>query len=221
VDGHQNRNCLTLDFWKGAETITSMVFLRSLIALNAILLSLAFSGCETSSATLSTKENPRPPVGNVSHLRAGDTIIVTLQSIPDAAQFQFQIDDQGDIRLRYIGNLKAAGKSPSILAEEITTSYIEGDIYRSIDVSVDLTERLVYVGGEVKRPGPIQWSPDMTLSKAITAAGGFTLYAKESGVLLSREKQSYVLSVSLAKDKPSEDITILPGDSLNVPRSAF
>jgi polysaccharide export outer membrane protein len=40
---------------------------------------------------------------------------------------------------------------------------------------VSVTERYIYVGGEVQRPGRIVWTPDLTLAKAIQAAGGFTL----------------------------------------------
>jgi len=90
-----------------------------------------------------------------------------------------------------------------------------------IDVSVQLGERYVYVDGEVVRRGRVVWSPDLTLTKAITAAGGFSLYAKESAVLLIREGQTYTFDANLAQKVPGEDSPMLPGDRINVPRSAF
>ena len=50
-----------------------------------------------------------------------------------------------------------------------------------------MTERYVYVGGEVSRPGRVVWSPDLSLTKAIQTAGGFSIYAKKTGVFLNRE----------------------------------
>lgn len=84
-----------------------------------------------------------------------------------------------------------------------------------------VTERYVYVGGEVARPGRIVWTPDLTLTKAIQAAGGFTLYAKEAKVALIRENTAYEIDADLAQRKPEQDLRLVPGDSIQVPRSAF
>ena len=73
------------------------------------------------------------------------------------------------------------------LAQRIRETYIAKKFYNTVDVSVSVTERYVYVGGEVVRPGRIVWTPDFTVAKAIQSAGGFTLYAKESRVSLVRD----------------------------------
>ncbi len=90
-----------------------------------------------------------------------------------------------------------------------------------INVSVSVTERFVYVGGEVQRPGRIEWTPDLTMTKAIQAAGGFTLCAKETAVSVVRDQNAYTLDARLAQKSPGEDSKLLPGDSLQVDRSAF
>jgi polysaccharide export outer membrane protein len=36
-----------------------------------------------------------------------------------------------------------------------------------VDVSVSVTERFVYVGGEVAKPGLIMWTADLTVAKAV------------------------------------------------------
>ena len=94
-------------------------------------------------------------------------------------------------------------------------------IYTTVDVSVSVTERYVFVGGEVQRAGRIVWTPDLTVAKAIQSAGGFTLYAKETAVNLVREKDAYVIDVKLAQKNPTQDPHLVPGDSLHVPRSPF
>ena len=70
-------------------------------------------------------------------------------------------------------------------------------------------------------PGRITWSPDLTVAKAVQAAGGFTLYAKETAVNLNRDNGAYILDVKLAQKNPAQDPRLMPGDSLQVPRSPF
>lgn len=61
-------------------------------------------GCETTVETVATK-----PQLVLRNLRSGDTLVVNLQSIPYPVHIQTQIDDHGEISLRYIDRLAAAG----------------------------------------------------------------------------------------------------------------
>jgi len=180
---------------------------------------LTWSGCETQRIS---RENPRvPELVSTSLLRQGDSINVSLLGVPDASANPVQVDEQGLINLPYIGSVQAAGTTTAGLSQRIRQTYIERRIYTAVDVSVTVTERYVYVGGEVSRPGRIVWTPDLTLAKAIQAAGGFTLYAKESRVRLVRESETYELDVLLAQRNPAQDPKLAPGDSLQISRSAF
>ena len=180
---------------------------------------LAVAGC---TSTGSTGSNPRVPESASSAvLRPGDSLTVTLQGVPDPGTNSVQIDEQGLISLPYVGALSAAGVSTAGLSQRIRETYIARKIYTTVDVSVTVTERYVYVGGEVAHPGRIIWSPDLTVAKAVQAAGGFTLYARESAVNLTRDKDAYILDVKLAQRNPAEDPRLMPGDSLQVPRSPF
>lgn len=194
---------------------TSRFRLTSLIFLGL----LAIAGC---TSTGSTGSNPRVPESASSAvLRPGDSLTVTLQGVPDPGTNSVQIDEQGLISLPYVGALSAAGVSTAGLSQRIRETYIARKIYTTVDVSVTVTERYVYVGGEVAHPGRIVWSPDLTVAKAVQAAGGFTLYARESAVNLTRDKDAYILDVKLAQRNPAEDPRLMPGDSLQVPRSPF
>ena len=59
------------------------------------------------------------------------------------------------------------------------------------------------------------------MAKAIQSAGGFSLYAKETAVTLIRDRTAYQIDVKLAQKNPSQDPRLIPGDSLQVPRSPF
>ena len=187
-----------------------------LLALGAV-----WAGCESTS-TSGTRANPRiPESASAALLRPGDTLGIGLQGVPDPSNHAVQIDDQGLIYLPYIGGVAAAGVAPAELSQRIRETYINRNFYKTIDVAVSVTERYVYVGGEVQRPGRIVWTPDLTLNKAIQAAGGFTLYAREGGVSLVREQGAYTLDTRLAQRSPADDPRLMPGDSVQVPRSAF
>lgn len=197
-----------------------MVFPSSVRLLLIITGLLTFlTACRTDDITGSNPDIPT--TGTAAQLRAGDSLTVSLQSIPEPNANAVQIDGEGFISLPYIGTIVAAGATTGELAQRIQQTYIDRDIYRALDVSVTVTERYVYVGGEVTRPGRIIWTPDLTLTKAIQSAGGFTLYAKESRVTLAREQDAYDLNVTLAQKNPAQDVLLMPGDSIQVPRSPF
>jgi len=201
-----------------------MRFLRLPATLLAMSLAFFLAGCASDNATpvASTGANPQvaAPALN-AQLRPGDTMTISLLGIPEPITAGVQIDEQGIIRLQYIGAVTAAGLTTSELSARIRDAYIQKKYYTAIDVSVNVTERYVYIGGEVQRPGRIPWSPDLTLSKAVQSAGGFTLYAKESRVTITRDREAHDFDVKLAQKKPDQDPLLFPGDSIQVPRSAF
>ncbi len=178
------------------------------------------TGCGTQGGSVTT--NPVVPApATTAQLRPGDSLTVTIQGVPDPSNNAVQIDDKGVIVLPFIGQVVAAGLNLAELSQRVRETYIAKKIYTTVDVSVSVTERYVYVDGEVQRPGRIPWTPDLTLTKAIQSAGGFSLYAKEQKVTLVREQHAYELNVTIAQKSPAQDPRLTPGDSIHVPRSAF
>ncbi len=176
-------------------------------------------GCGTDKLTAT---NPSIPIAtSTAQLRPGDSLNVALQGVPDPSSNTVQIDEQGLISLPFVGTITAAGLTTAELPQRIRETYLAKKIYTTVDVSVSVTERYIYVGGEVQRPGRIIWTPDLTVAKAIQSAGGFTLYAKETAVNLVRDKNAYPIDVKLAQKNPAQDPKMVPGDSLQVSRSPF
>jgi len=194
---------------------------RSLLSLAVIVALAALSGCE-SAPTATGGRNPKVAASaTAAQLRPGDSLTVTLSGIPDPSNNPVQIDEQGAISLPFLGVIPAAGLNTGELSTAIRQAYLDRKFYTAISVSVTVTERYVYIGGEVQRPGRIPWSTDLTLAKAVQSAGGFTLYAKETKVTLTRDRKAYDFDVRLAQRQPEEDPLLFPGDSIQVPRSAF
>src|SRR5271165_554221 len=177
------------------------------------------AGCET---VAPTGRNPViPSVASASQLRPGDSLTVAIIGVPDPTTNNVQIDDQGIVSLPYIGTVKASGETSADLTQRIREAYVTKKIYTSVDISASVTERYVYVGGEVEKPGRIIWTPDLTAAKAIESAGGFTLYAKKDKVSVVRNQLLYDVDIKLAQKNPSQDPRLEPGDSVQVSRSAF
>jgi protein involved in polysaccharide export with SLBB domain len=193
---------------------------RRLVAFALLVAALFAGGCATSGDTAQATTRI-PEAGSTAQLRPGDSLTVALQGVPDPSTNNVQIDEQGLISLPFIGAVKAAGSTLADLSQRIRETYLSRRFYTAVDVSVVVTERFVYVGGEVQRPGRISWTPDLTVAKAIQAAGGFTLYAKENAVSLVRDQAAYSVDVKAARKDPSRDPRLVPGDSLQVSRSPF
>lgn len=201
-----------------------MFSFRRLRSISSLLGLGLLAGCVTDNTNPATAAGVNPQVAAPSlsaQLRPGDTMVVSLLGIPEPLNSSVQIDEQGLIRLQYIGAVTAAGLTTAELSQSIRDTYIARKFYTTLEVAVNVTERYVYIGGEVQRPGRIIWSPDLTLAKAVQSAGGFTLYAKETRVTLTRDRKAYDFDVKLAQRRPEQDPLLFPGDSIQVPRSAF
>jgi polysaccharide export outer membrane protein len=86
---------------------------------------------------------------------------------------------------------------------------------------------VVYVSGEVRRPGAVKYTGDLTVLKAITQAGGLTsLAAPGSADILrgSAEKKEQIhVDLGRIMRSPDEnpDVRLQPNDVLSVPRRFF
>ncbi len=83
----------------------------------------------------------------------------------------------------------------------------------------------VFVAGEVKLPGARQVRGTMTVAQVINDSGGFLPTAGMNNVVLLRHRRDgrvlmrKVNVLALYKGKSDEDIRVLPGDVVFVPRS--
>lgn len=150
--------------------------------------------------------------------RVGDVVTVTFSGTTEQIQaHQERIKEDGTITLFLVGPIKAAGRSPGELQRELQKEYER--FYKTLVVTVQSFARYYYVGGEVKRPGAIEYIGETTVTKAIQAAGDFTDFAKKNAILVIRNDGSS-LTVNYGKllDNPRTDPPVYPGDKIHVPR---
>jgi polysaccharide export outer membrane protein len=172
------------------------------------------------------KPNPTAATGDeiAGRLRTGDMMSVRIDTGSAQAttppSSDLSIDEDGNISLPLVGSIKAAGLTPSELAERIQANYVPR-YYVRCNATVLVAQRFLYVGGEVRNPGRFPWSDDTTLMKAINTASGFTDYANRQKVQLTRGGKVDVYNCEDLQRNPAKDPPIRPGDTITVPRSIF
>jgi len=128
------------------------------------------------------------------------------------------IKEDGTITMPNIGHVQAAGKTAGELQNTIHDLYVP-KYYRHLTVTVNTGDRVYFVTGEVKGPGRQLYVGQMTVTKAITTAGGFTDFANQKKVWLIRAGgQRVKVNCDKAYQDPSQDPLVYPNDQIQVPR---
>ena len=79
--------------------------------------------------------------------------------------------------------------------------------------------RAVFVAGEVARPGAVTWAEGLTLTQAITSAGGWTRLATLRSVVVLRGDEALKIDAQRIYRGRDTDLRLQPGDRLTVPVS--
>jgi polysaccharide export outer membrane protein len=151
----------------------------------------------------------------------GNRITIVFSGIPNPPEAHMeQISSDGHITPPFLDEpVRAAGLTAAELQQKLHKLYVP-DIYRKITITVLNSERYFFVGGEVRTPGQKPYLSQMTVVKAIQAAGDFTEFANERAVqVLRTDGRSEIIDVKAALRDPSRDSPVYPGDIINVNRS--
>ncbi|MFC1467223.1 polysaccharide biosynthesis/export family protein [Verrucomicrobiota bacterium] len=157
----------------------------------------------------------------VYRLKAMDPIVVQLKGLPAGADgMEDVVDEQGNITLPYIGQVAAAGRTTSELEKAIYKAYVDGEIYKSsISVTVTAQQKSFYVWGEVRSPGRYPLSSGTTLLQAVASTGGYSPYANQKKIQLSRGADTYFFNGRELERSPDKDPKIEADDVIRVWRS--
>jgi polysaccharide export outer membrane protein len=159
-------------------------------------------------------------------LRNGDTVSIRIANVPpeDMQQFDgdYTVDETGMINLPYIGMIKAGGLPPSQVQAAIQNQLVAAGIYTmpTVTVAPPPGARFINVGGQVRAPGRVPYSSDLTVMTTISAAGGPTDFAGDKIRLVRGGKVQFYSRHRLEKD-PSKDPPVAPGDQIELMESIF
>ncbi len=166
-----------------------------------------------------------PVAGQDATLRDGDQVEIRLGGVPADEVSQvtgpYTVDGEGFVNLPHIGKVRASGLTQAQLQSSIESSYKSLQIYTNPTVTVSMSNsaRFVDVGGDVRAPQRVAFTPDLTVLGAITASGGFTEYAKQTEVKLLRDGKVTVINIKDVRKDPTKDVKLKPGDKIEVPQS--
>jgi polysaccharide export outer membrane protein len=155
-------------------------------------------------------------------IRNGDVFELTLSGMPAefAQEFHlsFTVGDDGEVRIPYIGGLRATGISTTQLARAVERKLIADKIFTHPTAVINLQpqSRFVTVGGAVRAPQAVPWNTDMTLSNAITRAGDFSDFADRKKIKLTREGKVAYYNLTKSEKDPSQNPKLLPADEVTV-----
>lgn len=106
----------------------------------------------------------------------------------------------GYFSLPLIGDVEAAGLTPMQIRDHVSetlTTYYKDTPQVSVIVQQS-NSAMVYVLGEVQRPGPYPLRSKMTMLQAITSAGGFTPFASTDNITLLRGANGANQSINIS-----------------------
>lgn len=141
-----------------------------------------------------------------------DVIKITVYDHPDLAS-TVRVSEDGKITFPLLGEVRAAGETVQSLERRLTTLLADGYLVKpSVSVFVEEFRSVVYVSGEVAKPGSYPFEDGMTLVQAITLAGGFSEKAKQDSVRVTRKGAAGERNERLALEdalKPN-DVVVVP-----------
>jgi polysaccharide export outer membrane protein len=175
---------------------------------------MVFGGCAHPPAV-----KTKAPVVEQFKIGREDVVEVSVWRDPELTR-TVPVRPDGYISLPLAGEVMAAGKTPSELAQEIKkklTAYVQDP--RVTVVMREVNSSRVFVTGEVHHPGAFPIRGRISVLQAIALAGGFSDFADSNGIVVIRPgptperipvRYSDVLNARA-------DVDLLPGDTVVVP----
>lgn len=182
-----------------------------------------------SAAALAPTQSSMESLDDHQKFGPGDRVMYQVIEDRDPPQ-SLTVTDSGDLEVPYFGLVHAAGKTCHQLAGEIKALLEKKLYYRAtVILAVEVVNKAwvtgkVYVTGQVRQPGgfDIPAADNLTVSKAILAAGGFSDFSDKKHVRLIRktaggEKTQIINVVDVWSGQLNQDLPVQAGDLVVVP----
>jgi protein involved in polysaccharide export with SLBB domain len=152
-------------------------------------------------------------------IRAEDTITITTQDTPEVTG-DYAVRRDGYISLAYVGDVKVAGLTAAELETQLTQLLKKQLVNPHVTVNLkQTTPERIYIIGQVRDQGFVDWKPKWRLTEALAAAGGLTSQPERSRVTIFRtgmDHKTVNLRQLLVLQDDSQNLPVEPGDVLNV-----
>lgn len=162
------------------------------------------------------------------HIRSGDKLHISFY-LNSEFDTEAVVGPDGKIEMPAVGEIMTGGQTPLALQAQLDQLYLKELRHPGAVVRVeDSPGRLVFVEGQVARPGSVPLAPGMTALQAIAASGGLTDDAGPNNVVLVRRDacgdphdEKLNLAKAIKHQDNRDDVVLAPTDILIVPRSGI
>jgi polysaccharide export outer membrane protein len=177
----------------------------------------------TASASTPTTASTAAAVGPDYRLTPGDKIRIDVYKDAQLSQ-ALQVRPDGKITMPLIGDIQATGRTSNELRDAISKALADGKYLLDAPVTVIVMEtvpQLIYVTGEVNRPGSyVMVNGQMSIMQALAVAGGLTEFANKKDIRVLRKgatgMQTLKFNYKDALDSIREPLALQAGDTVIV-----
>jgi polysaccharide export outer membrane protein len=164
-----------------------------------------------------------PQSGPLYIIQPNDILEIFVWKEPELTR-KVLVRPDGRISFPLVQDLQASGISPGELKDQIEKKLKEFLKAPTVTVIVDAIQSYrIYVVGKVQKPGPFTIEKPITVLQAVSLAGGFQDYAKdtEMSIIRTQGKDNQIFEFNY-KDvihgkKPEQNISLQSGDVVVVP----
>ncbi len=162
-------------------------------------------------------------------IQPGRAIQISVSGVPSEEKGRvdgiYPVSESGNINVPFIGQVRAAGLHAEQLASSLEQRFRSAEIYTNptfqvIDSSAkSIEEKVVTVGGQARRTGPVPYNRNLTIYQAIQNAGGATEFGSMHRVKLYRDGKQ--MEYDLTKGE-NMNILLESDDTIEIPqKNAF
>lgn len=158
----------------------------------------------------------------------GKAVQVTIQGVPSEEKSRidgiYPVSEAGYINMPFISTVHAAGLRNEDLAASLQQRYKNLGIYTNPTIQVlsntgdKIDEKMVYLGGHVRGPGPKPYSQGLTLYQAVQSAGGATEFGSMKRVRIFRGGKALEYDLTQAQFM---SVPVQPNDTIEVPQKTM
>jgi len=161
---------------------------------------------------------------DIYRLNAGDKLRIDIWQ-EENLRAEVMILPDGMINFPLVGAVSAAGKTTTELAELLKQKLADFIPGPEVNVAlVTLEGNVVYVIGEVIKPGPYIMSKNVNIVQALSMAGGLTPFAAKNDIhVVRKDRDNHTVSIPFRYadvedgDKLDSIILLQSGDTVIVP----
>jgi len=146
-----------------------------------------------------------------------DLIMIEFPLTPKHSQ-EVTVRPDGSIILDVTGDIKAAGLTPSELAESIKKLSSRRLRNPEVEITLVMSAQKVYVGGEVGSEGIVPYYDGLTVIQAIFERGGFSDTADSNMLFLARVTGDKMNIMTLTT-ADVVSLVVSPSDVIYVPKT--